>query len=197
MNLKKILFGTSIALIVFSGNLSLGACKYQVQPKSVKLKWTGYKTPAKAGVSGVLDSITLTNFKQAASIEDSLSGLKFSIKSNSVNSAPADSPDKVRDIRIYTMLLGGKDGKITGSFISKKEKQLLFKVTLNGNSVDVPLSYKIKGNKLRASGHVDLFDFALSEKLKEFTKACLAKHEGKTWSDVKVKLSVDFSKKCS
>lgn len=186
-----LLFATTLCL--FSATSLYSACQYTVKPTSPKLKWTGYKMPAKVGVSGGFDKIMVKGFnKKAPSPEMALKGLMFEIASSSIN-----SNDKGRDAKIYSILLGGQKGKITGNFVNAKSNQTIFNVKLNGKTVKVPMSYKVNGDKLKATGYVDLLDFALDSKLKAFTQACFAKHEGKTWSDVKIELDLGFDKKCS
>lgn len=201
----KSLFGiASISALALTLPLVLGAstsfaakkCSYTVSSKDTRVRWTGYKTPAKAGVSGGFSQITITGSKPASKAKDALAGTKFSIKSASTSSG-----DQVRDVRIYTLLLGGAEGMIKGEFKGIKAKHMLFNITLNGVTRVVPMSYTIedgkKGATIKGTGYIDLIDFSLGSKLAEFNKACFARHEGKSWSDVKVKFEVGLAKSCS
>lgn len=170
-------------------------CSYTVSSKDTRVRWTGYKTPAKAGVSGGFSHISITGIKPATKARDALVGTKFAIKS-----ASASSGDQVRDVRIYTLLLGGAEAMIKGEFAGIKNKHMLFKVTLNGVTRVVPMSYTIEEGANKASvkgtGYIDLIDFSLGSKLAEFNKACFVKHEGKSWSDVKIKFELGLDKAC-
>lgn len=205
----KSLFGiASISALAVTLPMVLGAstsfaaknkkCSYTVSSKDTRVRWTGYKTPAKAGVSGGFSQITMTGIKPAAKAKDALAGAKFSIKSASTSSG-----DQVRDVRIYTLLLGGAEGMIKGEFKGIKAKHMLFNITLNGVTRVVPMSYTIEDGKnkkkasIKGTGYIDLIDFSLGSKLAEFNKACFARHEGKSWSDVKIKFEVGLSKSCS
>lgn len=199
----KSLFGIVVSLalpLVVGATPSLAAkkCSYTLSGKNTRVRWTGYKTPAKAGVSGGFSNIAITGIKPATKAKDALVGSKFAIKAASTSSG-----DKVRDIRISTLLLGGAEGMIKGEFAGFKNKLMLFKVTLNGVTRVVPMSYTIedtKGKKaqvIKGKGYIDLIDFSLGSKLAEFNKACFAKHEGKSWSDVQIKFEAHVDKRCS
>ena len=70
---------------------------------------------------------------------------------------------------------------------------MILALTLNGQTKEVPLTYTFEGNKLEAQGAIDVFDFVLNDQLAEINKACYALHEGKTWNDVGIALSAQFS----
>lgn len=195
-SLSGIVVTASLPLLLAATPSFADKCSYTLSSKDTRVRWTGYKTPAKAGVSGGFSNITISNVKSAPKAKDALRGAKFTIKSASTSSG-----DKVRDIRISTLLLGGAEGVIKGEFAGFKKKHMLFKITLNGVTRVVPMSYTVEEKKksaaLKGQGYIDLIDFSLGSKLAEFNKACFAMHEGKSWSDVKIKFDVKLDKKCS
>lgn len=84
-------------------------------------------------------------------------------------------------------------------FNSNPIKARVTSVTKNNFSVDIFMNQKLvrsklfwehKNSLLVAYGYVDLIDFALSKELAALTKECFALHEGKTWSDVRLDISV-------
>ena len=64
---------------------------------------------------------------------------------------------------------------------------------LNGKKKEIPLTYKMDGMKLVATGHMDILDFGMSKQLSAINKACYALHEGKTWSDVSLTLETTLT----
>ena len=169
---------------------SLAACKYSLDKKYSELKWTGYKTPKKAPVSGTVEDIKLSPGLPKASALEALDGLEFSI-----NLASASSGDKVRDTRIAKLLFKDAD-QVVGRYVKSDKTHLYFDITTNKVTKSVALAYEIKDTKLSASGYLDLLDFSLQKNLKVFAEACKGRHEGKSWTDVKTDLKLKFYKTC-
>ena len=54
----------------------------------------------------------------------------------------------------------------------------------------------VKDELLKASGTIDMFDFALNKAHASISKACYDLHAGKTWSDVAVSAEIKLEKEC-
>lgn len=189
LDMKTVFTIFSLFLISFTA-LSKD-CTYTISPDGVKVNWVAYKTPAKAGVKGSFTKLGFDDARTGKTLEGVMTGARFNIDTKSTSTG-----DKGRDIKISTFFFGRQ--KISGEIVSVDlEKKLIqLEVNMNDNSQKVPLSYKIKKNKVMANGYIDVLDFAMSESLAKINKACFAKHEGKTWSDVKITLEAKFKKSC-
>ncbi|EQC43893.1 YceI family protein [Bacteriovorax sp. Seq25_V] len=153
---------------------------------AAKIQWTAFKTPAKAGVKGSFDKITITPVKNKTAFDTLLKGSKFSVDTASVNTANPGRDAKLKEF----FFMGTKiDGVVTG--VSKK--MITTEMTINGQKRTVPLAYTLDGTKLNAKGTIDVFDFSMSKHLTSINNACKALHEGKTWNDVNIELEVNFT----
>lgn len=180
-----------ISLLLVSSKLYAKCVTLENQSENVVLTWTAFKTPAKVGVNGSFDKITLKTPKNGSSIGDFVSKTTFEIDSKSVN-----TKNKARDMKIAKNFFSfANDSKITGKFLSMKNKTLEVEITMNGQTKVVPMAYVDNEDKntFVARGHIDVFDFLLNGQLSAINKACYALHKGKTWSDVALKLEAKLS----
>lgn len=159
---------------------------YQVNNAETKIQWTAFKTAKKAGVGGSFTKFEIKTTKKQGAILDLIKGARFTIDSNSVS-----TKNEGRDAKIEKFFF--QDMKINGVVTKVDSNYLYVDMTLAGKTVKVPLKYDIEGGELEAEGTIDVLDFGLSKNLSSLNKACLALHEGKTWSDVKVEIESKFS----
>lgn len=178
------------SLLLCQAAVAADDCKFDLDKEKTELKWTGYKTPKKVGVSGTFKKIDLSGHQPAASPLESIKNLSFTIDVSSLNSG-----DPARDVKISKILLFGTD-KITGTLKSQSESELVFDTTVNGVTKPISLKTTTKGSKISANGYMDVLDFTLSKNLANFAAACKEKHEDKTWSDVNIDLKLKFKKVC-
>jgi hypothetical protein len=163
------------------------------QQGDVKVSWKAYKTPAKIGVGGVFNDVTYTAVKkEGKNFKEILVGSSVVIKTASVN-----SKNKERDTKLANAFFGLLSGKtITAKIVDmtsnkrvKREPRtgtITLEVTMNGVTKNVPMTYSYDKGLMKSEGFIDIFDFAGSKALASLNKACFDKHQGKTWSDVKV-----------
>lgn len=189
--MKKLISYLFASNILFAIPDVFAVCTYTPSAEGVTLEWTGYKTPKKVGVSGTFKKIDIKGATKAADMLTSLAGMTYEIHLNSISSG-----DEVRDTRIAKLLFLGTD-TIKGEFLESKDKKLLFSSLVNKVKKTIILDPTIKGDSLTAVGSFDLMDFSLQENFAEFAKACFARHEGKSWSEVQVTLKIPFLKSCS
>jgi hypothetical protein len=191
----KILISFLLLYAMWHNSLFASDCTYSIKQDGVKVKWTAFKTPAKAGVSGIFKKLGMSKHGMGKSLKGVLTGATYKIDTESIF-----SKNPGRDIKIakffFSTLEGGPQisGEILG--MDPKKKRISLQVKMNDIVKTVPLSYSIQRNKLVAKGHIDIFDFAMGDELKALNKACFEKHEGKTWSDVSIELQAKFIKKC-
>lgn len=194
--MKTLISFVALFLFAFWHNILFASdCTYTVDSKDVKVNWTAFKTPAKAGVSGVFKNLGINNRSPDKSLKGILTGATYKIDTESVFTKNPARDKKIAKF-FFSTLDGGAQisGKIVGMF--PKKKQISLKVKMNNIEKTVPLSYSIKKGILVAKGFVDVFDFSMGDELKALNKACFEKHSGKTWSDVSIELHAKFKKKC-
>lgn len=171
-----------LSFFLFS-SLSYGACF-----KDATVDWSAYKTPTKAAVGGTFKGVSFTSNK-GESISEMLTGATFKIDASTVS-----TKDKGRDLKIAKFFFSTLDGgsEISGVVKKVSAKTITVAITMNGKTLDVPLSYEYKNQKLSAKGVIDVFDFAMNDELSALNKACYALHQGKTWSDVAIGINAEF-----
>ncbi len=183
MNMKTLLLAG--ALILTQAATQAASC-YTYDKKGLDIKWTAFKTPKKVGVTGKLPDYTLSGKTQGSSVADLLKGQKIDI-----SVAKVDSGNEGRDVKIvkffFSDLAGGQTIKAEVKDVTKDV--ITMELMLNGKKQNIPLTYKMDGMKLTATGHMDILDFAMNKQLSAINKACYALHEGKTWSDVTLTLA--------
>jgi len=166
------------------------------QDGSVSVSWMAYKTPAKAGVGGMFDSVKYKAIApEGNNFREILVGSSVVIDTSSVN-----SNHKSRDATLVKFFFKQmNDSKIKAKIVDiKSDKRMRGKpktgvmsvdVTMNGVTKKVPMSYVFDNGDLSASGHIDILDFSASKALSSINKACYDLHDGKTWSDVAIGFS--------
>ena len=182
----KSFFLASFALI-FSFHTS--AKCMEVDKKNIRIQWTAFKTPSKVGVAGTLPAITLKGKNKGTSIRDVSYGMEAVIDTSKVATGNSSRDGKIAKFFFSTMTGGSK---ILAAVKKIEEKTLTLAVSMNGKTKDIPMSYTVLGNELKAKGVIDVFDWALQDELKAINKACYALHSGKTWNDVVLELTVQY-----
>jgi len=188
MKLRAIVLTTGLLL---TQAVSQAASCYSYDKKGLDIKWTAFKTPKKVGVTGKLPHYSVTGKMQGSSVADLLKGQKIAIELDKV-----DSGNPGRDVKIvkffFSDLAGGE--KMTANVTNVSKDVITMELVVNGKKKEIPLTYKLEGMKLTATGHMDILDFAMNKQLSSINKACYALHEGKTWSDVALTLETTLTK---
>ena len=103
--MKKILI-ISLALTL---SLAAVSCKkevkkvettaqFSIEPKTVTVNWTGYKTTSKIPVKGKFETLEVSNIKEAATAIEAMNGTKFSIPISSLTSGDAERDGKLKQL---------------------------------------------------------------------------------------------------
>jgi hypothetical protein len=172
---------------------STSDCTYSVKSESVTVKWEAYKTPAKAGVSGQFQNFELVSQSEGKSIMEIVKGSKFKINSQKIHTRDPGRDEKIAKF-FFSSMSGGVD--ISGEVKDIVGENLLVAITMNGKTVEVPMSFSERNGNFKANGHLDVFDFAMHSQLQAINEACKALHQGKTWNDVGIEVAIQFKKKC-
>jgi len=179
---KTLLAGLSLCVVLASANA------YELNG-DLGVKWTGFKTAKKVGVSGTFKDITLQIQKS-----DDLSIFLQSSKVE-INTASFDSGLDVRNKSIVSTLFSLKSSeKIMGSIseVNEKDKTLRLELIMNEATKSIPMSYEMKDGKITVKGEIDILDFSMSQSYAKFAKECFTLHEGKSYSEVNIEFTLPF-----
>ena len=190
--MKKIILSSAFALLslgLLSSSLQAKEC---YNAKSVDVTWTSYKTMAKIGVGGNFSNTQLTlTHKEALSPQQMLKDAEVSL---SLTKIDAHNPTKNSNIATY-FVSNLKSKSINAKIISADDKKLTVSITLNKESHNIPMTYKVDGSKIVATGVIDALDFALVPALRTLNKN-VAGHKNKGWNDISIAFSMPFTKNC-
>ena len=194
--MKKTLF----SLITLASILTADGGCLLVQSNDINVTWKAYKTLAKLGVGGQFTGVSYTpNEKEGKNFSSLLVGSKVSIDVSKI-----DTRNEGRDKTLVKNFFGklkGKtiDGVIVGMKADAKVKgkrvyhgSIDVNITMNGQTIQVPMRYNYKKEIFRAEGTIDLFDFSANDALKSINKSCFDLHKGKTWNDVSIAFSTSI-----
>jgi hypothetical protein len=183
-----------------------GNCTYELEPQSVKVNWTAFKTTAKAPVGGSFTNIEVAGKnKKKKALGDLLNSLHAAIALKDSKSLSTGNP--ARDQTLFDHFFSKFknatiDGKFKGAKGSGTEGDLKLAIKMNGKSVEVPMHYTLAtdGN-FEAKGGLDILDFGLQTAFDELHQNCEVVHKGadgvsKTWSTVDLKLNATIHQKC-
>lgn len=157
-------------------------CLYSLDPTSVQVEWTGYKTSEKTPVKGGFKAVQV-HVKEKASkdIAKALEGASFEIDASSVSSG-----NEARDLNLreffFKKWVG--DSKIIGTLTHVKLNGLngaaALKVGFGKKSKDVSVQVSIdSSNQVRIAGEIDLLKFDGQEAVQSLHQKCEELHKGK------------------
>lgn len=183
--MRKILLTSVLALALFT-NLNA----YELDGK-LDVKFTGFKSAKKVGVSGTFKTIKL-DIKKSAKLADFLKSSNVEIDALSVDTKMA-----FRDKNITSTLFSLASAKtIMGSISSvkgdDKKGTLSLKLTMNKVTKEVPMTYMVDAGKIMVKGSVEILDFALNDSFAAFALKCKAFHQNKTYSDVALEFTIPY-----
>jgi len=199
---KIILYSLIVAFSLFNV-----ACKkevkkieeaqYSIEPKTVTVKWTGYKTTSKIAVNGEFKELIVSNIKAAPTAVEAMNGTQFSIPVSSIF-----SDDEERDGKLKKLLFGVMSATVslTGTLNLNDDGTGNVNLSMNGVSKEVPITYVVSGQLVELEGTLDLInDFKAESALESISKACFELHKGpdgvsKTWSEVGISAAAYLKK---
>lgn len=167
--------------------LTTHAC-LELKQDSIKVQWTGYKTAAKVGVSGIFTDVKHQGKTKAETIDDLINGASLAIKLSTPSSGDASRDSNLKN-KFFKLIGNEANAKVTT--ISKGLARVDLK--MGKKTVDVALVPDLKDDVLTLTGTLDMFDFAIDSAFASISKTCLALHEGKTWNDVALKITANVT----
>ncbi|PIF04893.1 MAG: hypothetical protein CSA86_00140 [Arcobacter sp.] len=181
--MRKVILSSILAVGLISG---LNA--YELDG-DLGIKWTGFKTAKKVGVSGTFKDVKL-DIQKADKLADFLKSAKVEIDTMKINSK-LPMRDKNITSTIFS-LASAKTVKGTISKVDEAKKELTLDVTMNGVTKQIPMTYTLSGGKIVAKGTLEILDFKLKSSFEAFAKKCRGFHAGKTFSDVDVEFTLPY-----
>ena len=174
---------------------------YEINAETVNLKWTAYKTTAKAPVGGTFENINIKEFAPAEKIEQAIDFVSFSIPVSSLITGNA-----ARDVKLVSKFFGIMDNTefIKGTFHyvdgNEKEGNGNLDLTMNGNTSLLPYKYTIANDSIFISATMNVKQWKAENALDSLNVACGILHQAadgitKTWEEVDIKASVGIIKK--
>jgi polyisoprenoid-binding protein YceI len=174
-------------------------CTYTLDPSSVAVGWTAYKTSQKTGVNGSFKKVEVTGKTEGDSLGKLADGLQVSADKLSVDTGnPAR--DKTLSDYFFAKLTPSISGKIRK--FSEKSKTFVLVLDFNGKKKDIQMHFETKEDKFfEASGTMDVLAFGAKDALDSLHEQCKDLHKGadgvsKTWSEVALHLKAAFAKSC-
>ncbi|MDB4297162.1 YceI family protein [Flavobacteriaceae bacterium] len=175
---------------------SAPASTYQLSTDTASVNWIGYKFTDKAGVKGQFKSITIKNANSAASINEALQGVSFSIPVSSLF-----TNNDVRDNKLKSIFFGVMKNTelLEGTVKTVTDNGGLIALTMNGETHDLPFTTQKQNNTLYLGSELDLKTWNAQEALASIHKACEILHTGadgvsKTWDTVTIDVTLNFIK---
>lgn len=171
--------------------------KFTLVKDSTKVSFTAYKTTEKLPVGGKFMKVDIKETASGATALDALNGTTFSIP---VSSLFTNDATGTRDPKLLEFFFGAMKNTelISGVFKKDAVDKCSIDVTLNGETSNIPLDYKLTSEKnITFNGILNLEEWNALEALASLNKACKELHTGKdniskTWSDVAVQAQVQM-----
>lgn len=183
-------------------------CTYSIDPTTLNVSWTAFKTMQKVGVGGSFTEVTLeSDLSKAGTFQTFMNQIDAEIQVGAATKINTTNP--ARDQTIFQNFFSHFENKglIKGKLRNAKGTEAAGEVNLilnmNKKILAVPMKYTRDEKGLTViSGAIDVNDFKLGSALSKLNKACEALHKGpdgvsKTWPQVEIKIQANLSKKCS
>ena len=168
-----------------------GGCTLE-QSDDINITWRAYKTLGKLGVDGQFIDIKYTpNKKIGKNFRELFVGSMVNI-----DIVKIDTGDSSRDRTLVDSFFSKMGKSIEGKIVDIEANKRIGKeprtgildvnITMNRKKLTIPMKYYYKKGNFKATGTIDLFDFAGSNALSNLNKTCFDLHEGKSWNDVTI-----------
>jgi len=187
----------SLMTIACKKNEQKETSKFSIEPKTITVHWTGYKTTDKVAVKGQFKEIEIATIKESETAFDALNGAVFTIP---ISSLFTDEPE--RDSKLKTLFFGVMDNTIslTGTLNLEENGTGNIDLLMNGVNNKIPITYIVSGQLVELEGLLNLDDWNGQDALASINEACFDLHKGpdgisKTWNEVAIASSIYLKKK--
>jgi len=182
-------------------------CTYSLDPHSVKIGWTAFKTTEKTGVHGTIkDTNIQTSRKPTKTLAMMLSDTVGQGQINNANKSESGNPTRDETLFQKFFRLVRSYAEYEGHFDSVKGDDhagtMNLKLKLNGKVNEVPMTYKMGAEGwFEANGTFDMTQFGMDAALASLHTACEELHKGKdgvskTWPNVELSFTGKVAKDC-
>lgn len=173
------------------------ACKHSLQSDSLKILWKAYKFTDRVSVSGGIERWELHSAQNVdlAQLLSSVS-LKFNL-----GHLRSDLPERDANVRKYFVSQMAQGGDVIAQVVQSSANTLWVKLSMNGQTRQIPCQWMITGSQLHITTRVDLDSFALHSAMSELSRAVAPMHTGSDgvammWPDLDLEFQVPLSSEC-
>jgi hypothetical protein len=184
-----------------------GSPNWCLDPASVQVVWTAFKTTQKIGVNGNFTTLKVTApGKGAKTLSQLLNALKAEIKLEGAGALSTGNPGRDQTLfdHFFKYLKGPVQiqGLIRRAEGTDEKGELMLELNMNGKKKSVPMTWtRTAEGGFVATGALDVLDFGLKTAFDDLHKTCEALHTGpdgvsKTWSEVALQIQAKLIPGC-
>ena len=170
------------------------AAAFVVENAKNDINFTAYKTTEKVAVGGKFTRVDVISGGEGASVKEAIHNTEFSIPVTTLA-----TKDSSRDYKIRKFFFGVMENTdlLKGKLLINDETTGTAKITMNGETKDVPFTYTIKDKIFNMKATIDVNDWNASAALAKLNEVCKLLHTGadgvsKTWSEVALDITSSF-----
>lgn len=159
------------------------------------IHFTAYKTSEKIPVGGQFSKIEIVSGGTGNSVKEAINNTEFSIPVSSIL-----TKDSSRDYKIKKFFFGvmSKTDLLSGKLLILDDNNGIAKITMNGETIDVPFTYTIVDTIFNMQATIDVNNWNASAALASLNKVCEDLHKGAdgvsvTWSEVALNITSTFN----
>lgn len=167
---------------------------FSVENANNDINFIAYKTTEKVGVNGWFKKVNVTAGGEGNSVKEAIHNTEFSIPVSSLY-----TKDSSRDFKIKKSFFGimSNTKLLSGKLILTDDTNGVAKITMNGETKDVPFTYTIVGKVFNMKASMDINNWNAGAALASLNKICEDLHKGadgvsKTWSEVTLNITSTF-----
>ena len=159
-----------------------------------EINFTAYKTTEKVPVGGQFKKVNILSGGEGNSVKEAINNTEFSIPVSSLF-----TKDSSRDFKIKKFFFGIMDNTklLSGKLMINDDANGTAKITMNGETKEVPFTYTIVDKTFNMKAVIDVNDWKASAALASLNTQCLDLHKGadgvsKTWSEVALNITSTY-----
>ncbi|PQJ73859.1 YceI family protein [Polaribacter gangjinensis] len=171
------------------------AAPFAIKYAKNEINFTAYKTTEKIPVGGQFSKVDIVSGGTGNSVKEAVHNTQFSIPVSSLL-----TKDSSRDYKIKKFFFGVMNNTelLSGKLIISDDSNGIAKITMNGETQDVPFTYTIVDKTFNMQASIDINNWNASAALASLNKVCEDLHKGSdgvsvTWSEVALNITSTFN----